>query len=334
VVFGKSWDEQQLNFKNIPTDYVNKATFYCDITAAGVTFDKLAVSYTVVPKDAGDTDTYPDDDAPMTAWGVQPPGHKGYFSVGTPKTILHAGGTQGNFRPGPTSGIPKTFTFSTGSTDRTWTVRLGFSQSERFEDFSIKDLVITIGGIQPACHGEWFRNRRRWDGSRNCPSGMFPEGNRRRDRYDGTPGCCELACSSSTSLSTCPSHCAWVGSSCESPTESPTSSPTETPTSSPTSSPTKTPMSFPTSSPTGPPTHGDGSCLPWCEHKNSQMGWDSKCGFDACNGCNACSDRAGAHKEGGYTNTDGCEPWCEDDSRPWSTKCGFQKACDSCNACS
>jgi len=121
------------------------------------------------------------------------------------------------------------------------------------------------------------------------------------------------------------------------PTQYPTTRyPTQSPTRYPTQYPTPAPTSSPTSSPTDPPTHAHGTCLSWCEHKNDQMDWDTKCGLNACNGCNLCGDREGAHKEGTGigANDGGCAPWCEDDSRPWSTKCGFRKACAACNACS
>ena len=85
----------------------------------------------------------PDDSEAMTAWGNDPAGHNGYFSFGTPGTIVNPGGTMGAnvayYSPNTQS-----VTWAEGTVAETNIVRFGFAQSANHEDFSIENVAVTI----------------------------------------------------------------------------------------------------------------------------------------------------------------------------------------------
>ena len=128
-------------FYDITTNSATSTTWYCDITVAD-TFDSVLASYTLRGFDPiTAAATHPDDNFPMTSWGSAATGDGGYFSFGTPATILNRGGTYGgNVGYGKTQG----FTFAQGSVSAANVIRFGFSQSSTNEDFSLEDLVIKV----------------------------------------------------------------------------------------------------------------------------------------------------------------------------------------------
>jgi hypothetical protein len=135
-------------FKDIPTLADPGACWVCDITASE-TFTAVSASYTLVAlHHTTGAAQDPDDTRAMTAWGSDPSGHDGYFSFGTPTTIVDAGGwrSPNNAWDNRASG-QETRTFAQGTAADTNIVRFGFAQSANHENFSIKDLQITISGI-------------------------------------------------------------------------------------------------------------------------------------------------------------------------------------------
>eukprot|EP00040_Diaphanoeca_grandis_P033381 m.204450 g.204450 ORF g.204450 m.204450 type:complete len:346 (+) comp32888_c4_seq1:247-1284(+) len=139
--FDKSSAGQVLEFYGIPQNARRSSTWYCDFEAP-VVFDSVMASYTLVAKDPKTGGTQdPDDSDRMLFWGEDVPGNGGYFSFGTPQEILNHGGSLGSNvyagREGP-------ITFLRRSTKATTTVRFGFCQSANHEDFSIKNIKITV----------------------------------------------------------------------------------------------------------------------------------------------------------------------------------------------
>ena len=107
------------------------------------TFDAVSASYTLRSIDpVSGVATHPDDNEPMVSWGTDAIGHHGYFSFGTPSTIVNAGGVMGSDVAFTTT--TRAVTFSEGSVAATNIVRFGFSQSGASEDFSIENLSIII----------------------------------------------------------------------------------------------------------------------------------------------------------------------------------------------
>jgi hypothetical protein len=128
-------------FYDITDDTVTSATWYCDITIAD-TFDSVSASYTLRGFDPiTGVATHPDDNQPMGSWGSAATNNGGYFSFGTPGTIVNSGGTYGGDLA---SGTTKGFVFAPGTVTATNVVRFGFSQSLAVEDFSLEDLVIKV----------------------------------------------------------------------------------------------------------------------------------------------------------------------------------------------
>lgn len=118
----------------------SRTTFVCDITASEE-FTAVSASYELFHE--GASHNGPDDDEAMTAWGADPAGKDaGYFSFGTPTTIVGAGGTNGPDL-GQKGGKVK-LTFAEGPVAATNVVRFGFSQSSPSETFSINNFQMTI----------------------------------------------------------------------------------------------------------------------------------------------------------------------------------------------
>eukprot|EP00937_MAST-01D_sp_MAST-1D-sp2_P003087 g3087.t1 len=132
-------------FHGIPEDHIASAAWYCDVTTTDE-FIAVDASYrltSVDPKTSAVQD--PDDNAAMTSWGADTgPNHSGYFSFGTPTTVLDAGGTRGGNLGYQTPNNQVDVTFQGGSVSKTNVVRFGFSQSANHEDFSIDNVVINL----------------------------------------------------------------------------------------------------------------------------------------------------------------------------------------------
>jgi hypothetical protein len=121
----------------------DNAAWVCDVYAA-VDFTTVSASYTLYGKHPiTGISQDPDDNEAMTAWGSQPAGHAGYFSFGTPTTIVHGGGDMGG---NVAAGSSRTVTFAAGTVAATNTVRFGFSQSASHENFRITNVDIQISG--------------------------------------------------------------------------------------------------------------------------------------------------------------------------------------------
>jgi len=140
VTFDTS-DSAKWNFYDIPEVATPGATWVCDITSTD-DFTAVSASYTIRGNDpiTGAVQD-PDDNEAMTAWGNDPAGHNGYFSFGTPGTVVNPGGTMGgNVAHGTTQSV----TWAEGTVAETNIVRFGFDQSANHEDFSIENVAVTI----------------------------------------------------------------------------------------------------------------------------------------------------------------------------------------------
>jgi hypothetical protein len=137
VEFSKSDDQQTLTFNAVHED--KSAAWFCDISSSA-SFEAVEASYTVIPihPDTGATQD-PDDNVKMAVWGERTHNDAGYFSFGTPGTIIDPGGSRG-----ANINTETTLTFSRALSDATNVIRLGFAQSAGHEQFSINDIRIKV----------------------------------------------------------------------------------------------------------------------------------------------------------------------------------------------
>ena len=138
----------QWDFHGIPTDAANSAAWYCDVTTSD-DFTAVDASYRLTSVDpvTGAVQD-PDDTSAMSSWGADTGNnHAGYFSFGTPTTVLDAGGTRGGNLGYGTPGNQVQLNWQGGNVAQTNVVRFGFSQSANHEDFTIDNLVINIEAI-------------------------------------------------------------------------------------------------------------------------------------------------------------------------------------------
>lgn len=121
---------------------VSTGSSYCDVTL-NENFDRvIEASYEVYckPGRAG----WPEDDVPMSDWLSLCPTnpHGGYFSFGTPETILDPGGTDGGqWRCGRKE-------FAVGDVQPGNVLRFGFYQNKDFDlPEEIRDIKVTVRSI-------------------------------------------------------------------------------------------------------------------------------------------------------------------------------------------
>jgi len=117
----------------------------CEIDL-GFSFTGASASYTIVPLDDNNAIQHPDDSQTMTSWGMSTTEHEGYFSFGTPATIINGGGSaEGKvgwsleYRGGAWP-----ISFTKGPTAASTVLRFGFCQSYYAEQFRIKDIAAKI----------------------------------------------------------------------------------------------------------------------------------------------------------------------------------------------
>jgi hypothetical protein len=124
-------------------EHAGGASWVCDITSTD-DFTAVSASYTIRGIDpiTGAVQD-PDDNEAMTGWwGKDAAGDNGYFSFGTPGTVVNPGGTMGaNVAHGTTQSV----IWAEGTVAKTNIVRFGFAQSyNNHEDFSIENVAVTI----------------------------------------------------------------------------------------------------------------------------------------------------------------------------------------------
>jgi hypothetical protein len=136
----------------------------CEIDL-GFSFIGASASYTVVALDDSDKLQHPDNTQAMTSWDMAATGHDGYFSFGTPATIIDGGGAPA----GLPSHLPHSasikaggstpITFAKGPTAPSTVLRFGFCQSYYEEQFRIKDIAAKIWLPTPGTCSDGVQNQ-------------------------------------------------------------------------------------------------------------------------------------------------------------------------------
>jgi hypothetical protein len=136
-------------------------------------FAAASASYTVValgadPEGLDDSDVlqHPDDTQPMTSWDMAATDHAGYFSFGTPATIIDGGGKR-NCYSGTCAldteaikmGGSTAISFTKGPTAPSTVLRFGFCQSFYLEQFRIKDIAAKIWLPAPPTCSDGVQNQ-------------------------------------------------------------------------------------------------------------------------------------------------------------------------------
>merc|ERR1711972_166078 len=119
---------------------VSPGASYCEVTLAENFDHVIEASYEVYCDPNQHEDHYPEDDVPMSDW-LSTVGHSGYFSFGTPETILDVGGTNGRqWNCGRHE-------FVVGDVQPGNVLRFGFYQNNAFDLFEIRDVRIKVRSI-------------------------------------------------------------------------------------------------------------------------------------------------------------------------------------------